>query len=117
MQVMNKTLKRITNLLALGFLGASIQSASTAMAADDPSAKPKPYPLENCVVSGEKLGGMGEPHVFVHEGREIKLCCKGCLKEFQKEPAKFIKKIDAATAATKGSAGCASGGGCCGTPK
>jgi YHS domain-containing protein len=56
----------------------------------------KPYPLDTCVVTGEKLGGMGEPYVFVHQGREIKLCCKGCLKEFKKDPAKYLKQIEAA---------------------
>jgi hypothetical protein len=96
MQDMKKTLKRITNLLALGFLGAFITSTSTARAADDQAATTKPYPLDTCVVSGEKLGEMGTPYVFTHEGSEIKLCCKGCLKGFQKEPAKFIKKIEAA---------------------
>jgi hypothetical protein len=34
--------------------------------------------------------------VFAHEGQEIKLCCKGCLKDFNKEPAKYIKKLDEA---------------------
>lgn len=59
-------------------------------------AKAKPYPLKTCVVSDEPLGGdHGEPYVFVHEGQEIKLCCKPCLKDFNKEPAKYLKKIDA----------------------
>ena len=68
----------------------------TALPSDAPS-KPKPYPLQTCVVSGEKLGGdMGEPYVFTHEGREIKLCCKQCLKDFKKDPASYIKKLDEA---------------------
>ncbi len=54
----------------------------------------KPYPLEKCIVSDEKLGEMGKPYVFTHEGREIKLCCKSCLKDFNKEPAKYLKKIE-----------------------
>ena len=58
--------------------------------------KVKPYPLKTCVVSGEKLGEMGAPYVFTNDGREIKLCCKGCLKSFKKEPAKYIKKIEEA---------------------
>jgi len=59
-------------------------------------ADPKPYPLGTCVVSGEKLGGdMGEPVVFVHEGREIKLCCNSCRKEFDADIAKFVAKVDA----------------------
>jgi len=59
--------------------------------------KGKPYPLKTCVVSDEKLGGdMGDPYVFTHEGREIKLCCKSCLKDFKKDTAKYIKKIEEA---------------------
>ena len=55
---------------------------------------PAPYPLDTCVVSDEKLGEHGQPYVFQHEGREIRLCCKICLKDFQKEPAKYLKKLD-----------------------
>jgi hypothetical protein len=58
--------------------------------------RPKPYPLTTCVVSGEKLGEMGKPYVFTNEDREIKLCCKGCLKDFKKDPAKYIKKLEEA---------------------
>ena len=32
----------------------------------------KPYPLDVCIVSGEKLGSMGEPVAIVHEGQEIR---------------------------------------------
>jgi hypothetical protein len=39
---------------------------------------------------------MGEPFRFVHKGQEIKLCCKGCEKDFNKEPEKFLQKIAAA---------------------
>jgi hypothetical protein len=30
------------------------------------------------------------------QGRQIKLCGKGCLADFNKEPAKYIKKIELA---------------------
>jgi len=36
---------------------------------------------------------MGKPYVFTHEGQEIKLCCKSCLKDFNKDPKKYVKKI------------------------
>ena len=65
------------------------------MAADKPAEKPKPYPLKLCVVSDEKFGGdMGDPYVFTYQGREVKLCCKGCLGDFNKEPAKYVKKME-----------------------
>ena len=53
----------------------------------------KPYPLTTCIVSGEKLGEMGKPYVFVKDGQEIKFCCKNCLKDFNKDPQKFLKEI------------------------
>ena len=56
-------------------------------------AKAKPYPLDMCIVTDEKLDGHGKPYVFPHEGQEIKMCCKDCLKDFKKEPAKYLKKI------------------------
>jgi len=84
----------ITTLLALPLIALSADSKSDKTA--------KPYPLKTCVVSGEKFGGdMGEPYVFTHEGREIKLCCKSCLKDFKKDTAKYIKKIEAAEKNTK----------------
>jgi YHS domain-containing protein len=54
----------------------------------------KPYPLDHCVVSGEKLGSMGEPHVFVYEGQEIKQCCDNCEPKFRKDPEKYLKMIN-----------------------
>ena len=35
-----------------------------------------------------------DAYVFQYEGRQIKLCCDGCKKDFDKEPAKFIKKLE-----------------------
>ena len=53
----------------------------------------KPYPLKTCIVSDDKLGEMGKPVVFTYEGQEIKLCCKDCRADFDKEPAKYLKKL------------------------
>lgn len=62
--------------------------------AAEPAAKARPYPLDKCVVSGEKLGAHGKPYVFNHEGQEIKMCCKDCLKDFKADPAKYLKQIE-----------------------
>ena len=64
--------------------------------AADPKPKLKPYPLETCSVSDEKLGEMGKPYVMEYKGREIKFCCKSCVKDFNKNPEKFIKKLEQA---------------------
>ncbi|MFM1769387.1 MAG: hypothetical protein RJA22_1916 [Verrucomicrobiota bacterium] len=57
----------------------------------------KPYPLTTCVVSDEKLGAdpSMKPYTFVHEGQEVKLCCKPCLKKFNQDTAKYLAKIEA----------------------
>jgi YHS domain-containing protein len=82
----------VTTFLAGPWLGWTAEAKEKKA-----SAKTKPYPLETCLVSGEKLGGsMGEPYVFAYEGREIKMCCKDCKKDFDKTPAKFVAKFDAA---------------------
>ena len=60
------------------------------------TAAVKPYPLDKCVVSNETLGEHGKPYVFVHDGQEIKLCCKDCLADFNKDPNKYMAKIAAA---------------------
>lgn len=53
----------------------------------------KPYPLKECIVSGNELGSMGKVVTMVHEGQEVKFCCKPCVKKFTKEPAKYLAKL------------------------
>ena len=88
------------------FLAAAVMLAvlaSGCVGADQKAvAKGKPYPLKVCVVSDEKFGGdMGDPYVFTYEGREVKLCCKGCLDDFKKDTAKYVKKMEEAEAKAK----------------
>jgi hypothetical protein len=99
-----KSFKILTGAAFLsGILAGSAVAADQAKPNDSKSAKP--YPLKTCVVSGEKLDGdMGKPYVFVEQGQEIKLCCKSCLKDFKKEPAKYLKKIAEAKKDAKGAA-------------
>ena len=75
---------------------------TTSFAARAEDAKPAEVPpvadkLTTCPVSGEKLGGdMGKPVVFIYKNQEVKLCCKSCKKQFDKDPDKFMVKIRAA---------------------
>ncbi len=69
-------------------------------------AKQKPtYPLDTCVISGNKLGEMGKPDEVVIGNRLVRLCCPGCEKSMNKDPLKSLKTIDEAakkkTAQTK----------------
>jgi hypothetical protein len=66
------------------------------------TSKPTPYPLTTCVVSGEKLGEMGEPIEFVYTNnganQEIKFCCPMCKPKFLADPDKYMKAIKDAEA-------------------
>jgi len=94
-----KMLKTITATVLIAAFAAAPLASFAADKKDDKGKKP--YPLDTCVVSGEKLGSMGKDYVFTHEGQEVKLCCKSCLKDFKKDPAKYVKKIEEAQAKAK----------------
>ena len=87
-------MKHLRKLAGLTLVAGLLVAPISSRAAEEKKAKP--YPLKTCVVSDEKLGEMGKPYVFTHEGQEIQLCCKSCLKDFKKDPAKYLKKVDAA---------------------
>ncbi len=90
-------MKRMKHVAAIALAIGILSSQATGRAAD-PKTAVKPYPLKTCVVSDEKLGEMGKPYVFTNDNREIKLCCKSCLKDFKQEPAKYLKKLEKAEA-------------------
>jgi len=83
----------MTKYIAVLTLAAGLVGGVASLAAD--KKETTPYTLDKCVVSGEKLGSMGKPYVFTNGLQEVKLCCKGCLKDFQKDAAKYTKKIEA----------------------
>ena len=59
------------------------------------------YPMAACMVSGDKLGGdMGKPVDLVVGNRLVRFCCPDCVKDFNKNPAKFLKMIDDAAQKT-----------------
>ena len=58
------------------------------------SGVPKDYPLTKCVVSDDKLGEHGKPvKVTTPDGTDVYLCCKDCVKDFKKDPAKYGKMV------------------------
>lgn len=75
-------------------------AATVAPAPADPELI-KSYPLDVCVVSGEKLGDHGEPTNHMHEGRLVRFCCDSCLPDFNDNPAKYLAQIDQAAKAPK----------------
>ena len=91
-----KLFNRISHLMFFGLALGEAMLASSAIAADTNNAPLKPDLLTTCPVSGDKLDEMGKPYVFVYQGQEIKLCCPNCKKDFDKDPAPYLKKIRAA---------------------
>ncbi|MBL4847045.1 MAG: hypothetical protein JKY65_16110 [Planctomycetes bacterium] len=80
--------------LALIGLALSLAPASAwAQGKKQPMAG-DPYTLATCPISGKALGSMGDPIVKVYDGREVRLCCGGCLGTFEKDKAKHFKAID-----------------------
>ena len=94
-------MKMLKPFLLTALLVSLCAAASTALAGDTNTVKLKAYTLKTCVVSGDKLGEMGDPFVYSYKGREIKFCCKGCLKDFNKDPDKYIKLIEEGEAKAK----------------
>ncbi len=53
-----------------------------------------PDPRGTCAVAGGPLGAMGAPVVMVHDGREVRFCCKGCIGKFEANPSEYLQKVD-----------------------
>lgn len=71
-------------------LAAAIAFSATSYAGN---GVPETYPLKKCPVSGEELGGHGKPLKVSDQGVDVWLCCKSCVKDFNKEPAKFTQMV------------------------
>lgn len=54
------------------------------------------YPLETCLVSGQKLTAMGEPINRIYNNRLMRFCCNACIAGFEKDPEAFLTKLNAA---------------------
>ncbi len=90
---MKKALLTMTALALLAGAPALVRADGTNSPGSPAKAAVKPYPLKYCLVSGDKIGEMGKPVTTNYMGQEIKFCCKDCVKDFQKDPAKFLKKL------------------------
>ena len=96
---------RITTIIA-ALAAAFITTTAFANEGEDhtkggAATMPKDYLPKKCVVSDEKLGEHGKPVKVTSEGTDVWLCCKSCVKDFNKEPAKFVKMVKEAQAKKK----------------
>ncbi|MCY2957251.1 MAG: hypothetical protein NT107_09465 [Planctomycetota bacterium] len=53
--------------------------------------KPEMYPLDTCIVSGEKLADKAV--IFVVDGMTFKTCCEKCKAKVTKDPATYQSKL------------------------
>lgn len=96
---MKTTIQLLTGLAAATLLLSSCGEKKTTETGSPPETpEAKAYPLDVCVVSGEKLGSMGKPHVINHKGTEVRFCCDDCLPEFNKDPDKYVAMVKAGQA-------------------
>ena len=54
----------------------------------------KRYPFDFCIVSNDKLGSLGKPIGFAYKGQEIKVCCRDCKNDFDKDPELYMKRLE-----------------------
>jgi hypothetical protein len=81
--------KSIAAILTAILFGSTFALADS----DVPKGVPKDYPLKKCVVSDDPLGEHGKVVKVSNGGTDVYLCCKDCVKQFNKEPQKFTKMV------------------------
>lgn len=96
--MLKRTLLACAFAAAVGLTAAIAPLTSAPTASTDYSGDP--YPLENCPVSGEKLGrdavtvvldGMKEAKL---NGTQVRFCCPKCVEGFKADPAKYTGKMN-----------------------
>ena len=99
MKIMMNLLTTGTTAVAL-ILSACSSTSSSTSTSTPVSRNPKtsthevkPYLKDTCLVTGEKLGSMGAPVSIVHQGQEVKFCCKPCISKFNASPAKYLGSL------------------------
>ena len=79
-------MKRVTTIILL--LTFVVFAAGMVLAAGE---APKGKPQTICPV----MGGEVDKSVYAdYEGKRVYFCCDSCRKDFQKDPAKYIKKME-----------------------
>ncbi|MCY2995825.1 MAG: hypothetical protein NTY19_49450 [Planctomycetota bacterium] len=71
----------------------STQEALAALSEADRAAAEK---QRVCPVTDKPLGTMGKPYKVQVKGQTVFLCCDGCEEELQKDPDKYLTKLNPA---------------------
>jgi hypothetical protein len=87
---------RLVRLANREAIAAFERDPKAAMAKVDEAyikAQKDTYPMKKCLVSGEELGGMGEPVDKLYGTTLVRFCCNSCVKSFEKDSDKFLKEL------------------------
>lgn len=68
---------------------AKLQVTEAAVGKDDKALIAR---QKVCPVSGEKLGGMGDPIKLLVDGHPVYLCCPGCVAKVKHDPETYLRK-------------------------
>jgi YHS domain-containing protein len=94
-----RCIENMNSKSTISILTAVLMGSTFALAdSTTPKGVPKDYPLKKCVVSGDPLGEHGKVVKVSYEGTDIYLCCKDCMKDFKKDPAKYARMVKDARA-------------------
>jgi len=64
----------------------------TEVPATQPATKPGPIVNKKCPVGDEDVDPKGK--TVVYKGKTIGFCCEDCIKDFNKDPEKYVKKLE-----------------------
>ncbi len=88
---------RLLLVAVSGFIltGCASTDGETSTASEANRTGPaKAYNYEQCLVIEKPLTFGGGPFTRVHEGREVKFCCRPCIKTFEADPKIWMAKLD-----------------------
>jgi len=80
-------------LLTTCLLASCASTGSDSNSSATSAGGVKPYPLDICIVTDNELGSMGDPISLIHEGQEVKFCCRPCVKKFQRDPQRYLAQL------------------------
>ena len=72
----------------------TLLAAGSTRAESPKTSEPSIYPLETCLVSGERLGSHGEPVAKTIDGREMRVCCAPCFEPLEADSEQFLSELD-----------------------
>ncbi|MDZ4771592.1 MAG: hypothetical protein SGI72_00520 [Planctomycetota bacterium] len=91
--VVGTRLVRLANRDAIAGFERDPKAAMAKIDAAYIKAQKDSYPVKKCIVSGEALGGMGEPVDKLYGTTLVRFCCNACVKGFEKDSEKFMKEL------------------------